>query len=245
MLQVALPDVLRPHVEAWQLDLDLAAPVTDADWAVLGKDERERALRFGRHEDRVRYVVTRAALRRLLAAPLGRRPQDLRFTNGLHGKPRLAQSCGSELRMEFNVSHAGAHGLIAISRRHAVGVDIERRIPVFDIANLEQQVLSPFERRMEAERQLEFFERWVVKEAVLKAIGTGVASHLQQLSVEKPLAHDERRYGLRHAEPGWPSMGAWRLDAPMGYAAAIAYQLDELRAPFTRIADLTAHWQWP
>ncbi|WP_192804942.1 4'-phosphopantetheinyl transferase family protein [Noviherbaspirillum aerium] len=237
MLQVALPEVLRPHVEAWRLDPDLAAPVTDADWAVLGKDEKERALRFGRHEDRVRYVATRATLRRLLAARLGRRPQDLRFMNGFHGKPRLAQSCGSELRLEFNVSHAGAHGLIAISRRRAVGVDIERRIPAFDVASLEQQVLSPFERRTEAERQLEFFERWVVKEAVLKAIGTGVASHLQQLSVEKPLGHDERRYGLRHAVPEWPSMGAWRLDAPTGYAAAIAYELDEPREPFTSAAD--------
>lgn len=239
MLQVALPEVLRSHVEVWRLDLDLSAPVNEADRVILSKEEGERALRFARSEDRLRYVSTRAALRRLLAARLGRRPQDLRFMSGSRGKPRLAQPCGSDLRVEFNVSHAGAHGLIAISNRRAVGVDIERCDPAFDIAGLERQVLSPFERQMAAERQPGFFERWVVKEAVLKAIGAGVGSHLRQLSVEKPVADDECRYGLRHVEPGWPRLGAWRLDAPTGYVAAIAYESDALeedRPPFVTAA---------
>lgn len=236
MQQLALPEVLLPYVAAWRLDLDLSAPLADADWAILNKDEGERAMRFARHEDRVRYVCTRAALRRLLAARLGRRPRDLRFLAGAHGKPRLAQACGADLRLEFNVSHSGAHALIAISSRRAVGVDIEHCDPALDIAGIEQQVLSPAERQMAAGLQPGFFERWVVKEAVLKAIGTGVADQLQQLSVARPAVSDERRYGLHHADPAWRLPGAWRVDAPAGYAAAIAYAIEEECRPHTRLA---------
>lgn len=227
MQRLALPEAPAPHVEVWRLDLELGAPLAGADWAILNKEEGERALRFAGHADRVRYVSTRAALRRVLAARLGRRPQDLRFTVGARGKPRLAQACGSDVRLEFNVSHSGAHALIAISSRRAVGVDIELCDPAFDVAGVEHEVLSPFERRMNAGLQPGFFERWVVKEAVLKAIGAGVADHLRQLSVARPAAQDARRYGVHHAEPAWPPMGAWRLDAPAGYAAAIAYAIEE------------------
>ncbi|MGW8391844.1 4'-phosphopantetheinyl transferase family protein [Pseudoduganella sp. HUAS MS19] len=226
MRQVALPEALQAQVDAWLLDFDLAAPVADTDWSILARDEAERALRFARHEDRVRYVSTRATLRRLLSARLGRRPQDLRFLTSRQGKPRLAQPCGSDVRVEFNVSHAGAHGLVAISGGRAVGVDIERSDPSLDIASLEQQVLSPAERQQDGASRLDFLERWVVKEAVLKASGAGIGSHLQRLSVERPPAEGGGRYGLRYEEPLQPSLAAWRLDAPPGYMAAIAFEIE-------------------
>lgn len=234
MLQLALPDSMPAHVEVWRLDLDLYAPVADADWAILGGDEGVRALRFARIEDRMRYVSTRAALRRLLAFRLRRRPQDLRLFSSARGKPQLTQPCGADEPVEFNVSHAGAHALIAISHGGAVGVDIERCDPALDVPSLEQQVLSARERQMDARQQPGFFERWVAKEAVLKTVGVGLASHLLQLSVEKPQAIDDRRYHLHDVEPVWPLLGAWRLDAPTGYVAAVACVLPGTSQPLRR-----------
>lgn len=236
MQQLALPDSAPAHVHVWRLDLDLAAPVADADWAVLAEDEGARALRYAKAEDRVRYATTRAALRRLLASRMRRRPQDLRFFVDARGKPQHAQPCGADLRVEFNVSHAGSHALIAISDCGAVGVDIERCDPSLDVPSLELQVLSARERQMDAGRQPGFFERWVAKEAVLKAVGVGVADHLQRLSVEQPAAGDDCRYRLHDAEPAWPRLGAWRLDAPAGYAAAVACALHDEPRPFLRRA---------
>lgn len=225
MRQVALPEALQSQVAAWRLDLDLGAVVADADWLVLRAEEVQRAQRFARHEDRVRFVATRAALRRLLAERLGRRPQDLRIVYGAHGKPRLAQACGSDSRLEFSVSHSGAHALMAISSRRAVGVDIERCDPSLDVTALEQHVLSLRERQ-DAGCRLDFFERWVVKEAVLKASGIGLAGPLRQVSVEGPALNKERRYALRCMEPLRPTLGAWALDAPEGYVAALAYETE-------------------
>lgn len=232
MQPLQVPESLAADIGVWRLDLDLAAPLARADWEVLAEEEGARALRLRRHEDRVRFVATRAALRRLLADRLGCVPQALRFEAGPHGKPRLKDERAGEPVIDFNVSHAGGFALIALSRRGAVGVDIERCNPDLDTASLEPQVLSPLEQRLEASRRLDFFECWVVKEAVLKALGLGIAEHLKQLSVLKPGQDDGHRYGLRHACAEWPSVGAWRLKAPPGYAAALA------RTPICQIKEL-------
>lgn len=232
MQPLHLPESLAADTGVWRLDLDLTAPPADADWGLLDAEEGARALRLRRHADRVRFVATRAALRRLLAERLGCAPRALRFETGPHGKPRLRRGRAGQPALDFNVSHAGGFALIALSRRGAVGIDIERCNPDLDTARLEPQVLSPLERRMEACRRPDFFECWVVKEAVLKALGLGIAEHLGQLSVLNPGQGDGRRYGLRHACLGWPSVSAWRLEAPPGYVAALA------RTPACHIKEL-------
>lgn len=221
MRRLRLPESIAADVEVWRVDLNLRSPVPEADWALLAGDEGERALRLHRHQDKVRFVRTRAALRRLLAGRLRCRPQDLRFATGPFGKPRLA--AGSDGGLDFNASHAGGFALIALAARGSVGVDIERRDPGLDGASLEPVVASPLERRLPAGQRPEFFERWVVKEAVLKAMGLGVAQHLQDVSVLAPPSTETRRYGLHCAAAGWPPLGAWRLPAPPGYASAIAW----------------------
>ena len=59
-------------------------------------------------------------IRQLLGTYLGQDPAGLDFRRDAHGKPRLA---GGEL--EFNLSHSGSALMLAVCRRHAVGVDLE------------------------------------------------------------------------------------------------------------------------
>ncbi|PWB81699.1 MAG: 4-phosphopantetheinyl transferase [Methylocystaceae bacterium] len=215
--RLRLPRYVPEDVEVFRLDFDLVNPAPSADWAVLGDDERERAAKFHRHDDRVRAIATRAALRRLLGERLHREPGALRFDAGPHGKPLLREGAA----LEFNVSHSGGFALIALSRTGAVGVDIERRDRAIDVTSLASLVLSPDEQAAGEGGVDAFFERWVVKEAILKALGLGVAEQLQALSVWRPGAAEE--YELRHAEEDWSGVGAWALDAPPGYAAALAF----------------------
>lgn len=222
MRPLPLPEPLA-DVEVWRLDLDLDAPVPEADWTVLGGDEGGRALRLYRHADKVRFARTRAALRRVLASRLRCPPQAVRLVAGPHGKPRLAGECEGARTLDFNASHAGCFALIAIAQRGAVGVDIEYRNPDLDATALEAQVLSPAELALGAGRRPGFYERWVVKEAALKAMGLGIAEHLQQISVLPPGRAEDARYRLQHACPDWPAISAWRLDAAAGYAAALAW----------------------
>ncbi len=221
-----LPDLLPAGIQVFQLALDLAAPLLAGDQALLSAEEGERALRFHRHEDKVRFVAARAALRRLLGARMRCCPQSLRFTANKYGKPRLAVACSADPAPYFNVSHAGDFALIALSDRVPVGVDIERRDPHCDVAGLSRQVLSTLERQLPGERRLDFFEYWTAKEAVLKAMGLGVTEHLQRLSVLLPERASEHRYDLRREGLEGPGVDVLRLDSPFGYAAALAWQPD-------------------
>ncbi len=83
------PAVGEGRIEVLRLDFDLAAPWPDADWNVLNTEERGRLALF-RHEDRLRMVSTRAALRRLLGEKIGADPATLRFTAGRYGRPESA-----------------------------------------------------------------------------------------------------------------------------------------------------------
>lgn len=222
MRALPLPELVAPRIEVFELALDLAAPLPEDDWLLLDADERQRLRRLQRHPDRVRFGRTRAALRRLLGERLRRPPKDLRFALGRHGKPRLCASQRRRGALGFNVSHAGGFALIALSGQGPVGIDIERRAPSLDAAELAPLTLSPLERRLRPAQRVDFFDGWTAKEAVLKALGLGVGEHLQRLAVLAPDTGRDR-YGLRHEALDLSPVTACRLPAPDGYAASLAW----------------------
>lgn len=214
MRRLLVPDVGVDDLQVWVLDLDLEAALSDADWSVLSVDEQQKALRFSFHADRVRAVATRAALRRLLASELDCHPAAVAIAKAALGKPMLVGDHG----IDFNVSHSGHQALIALCRGGAVGIDIECRTDTVDVASLSPLVFTPLERDA-AEEDLDFFDRWVVKESVLKALGLGITEYLQAFSV---FAAEDTRWRLAVTCTDWPLLCVHALQVSEDYAAALA-----------------------
>ena len=176
-------EAFQGRVRCWRLHLDLTQAPNSAVLDLLAPEERQVLQRFQQQEDRVRFAGVRAALRQVLAVEYGLK-QPVQIQRDPFGKPVLAEPCG----LEFNVSHAGALGLIAVSRVGWVGVDVERQLPL-EIASLAELACTPLERETlarldEAAQRVEFFRLWVGKEAALKAVGTGIAGgHMSLLSL--------------------------------------------------------------
>ena len=251
MQRLALPEAIPPDVEVFRLDLDPGAEVPVEDRQVLSREEAVRAGRFHQRADRVRFARTRAALRRLVSDRLGIAASEVCFDVNHRGKPRIHCACSATPPLRFNVSHSGVHALIAVSPCRSVGLDIEKRDPDRDQAELWPLILSPRECAASERERPEFFDCWSAKEAVLKAVGVGVSDHLQRLSVLMPGREDPfggaESSGARSASPGsagadrswfrlhceglaWPGITACRLPAPSGYAAALAW-LDPAPVP--------------
>lgn len=157
---------------------------------LLTPDELSRADRYLFEDIRRRYIVCRGALRQLLASRLDCDPADLRFRYEKWGKPVLADS--GKPRLHFNVSHSGEWALIGLAKR-PLGVDLE--VPNERISNraIASQILSPSEQvqwQQFSARQQEasVMPLWVCKEALLKAMGLGIAEGLQQISFALPVA---------------------------------------------------------
>jgi 4'-phosphopantetheinyl transferase len=162
----------------WRIDRDAPFPPN-----CLSPEDEAHAAHFLRAEDQMYSRVSRAGLRAILGSCLGVEPLLLAFDIAPMGKPSLAFP--ADTGMHFNLSHS--HGLAALGiSRFPIGVDIEAVRPVED--DLAHTVFSPteldeFARLTPAERSIAFFLGWTRKEAVVKALGSGLHAPLDRFSV--------------------------------------------------------------
>ena len=218
--------MVHERAGVWVHGVDLRAEpaVEAACLALLDDEERARAARYQAAEPRRQFVITRGALRLLLAHHLDLSAQALAFAAGPHGKP-FAVVDGTPARVEFNVSHSAGRGLIALARG-PVGVDIEFLGREADFHLVAKGVLTAAEQaalsqRAGAEQARLFYRLWTQKEALIKATGRGFACPTRGFAVPDALLE-----GARCASFAFPGeTAAWLVtDLSDGaYAAALAH----------------------
>jgi 4'-phosphopantetheinyl transferase len=149
--------------------------------AGLTQAERSRAARFARPRDAAAFRVARALVRGRLGAALGMAPADVPLVVDAAGRP----GCPVPGAPAFSITHC--KGLVVVGWQGglgaapgaapAIGVDAEPMASAIDEAT-GTTFLSPQERReidalAPQARSLARLERFVAKEALLKARGTG------------------------------------------------------------------------
>ena len=176
----ALHELRAGDVHVWYVDLAIDAGTLGRLAAGLSASERARAGRFKLERDARRFVVARSAVRAVLGRYLGVAARDLTFTYGTYGKPALERAHAA---LGFNVSHSGDLAVLAVGWNRAVGVDVEARRPLPDLAALAARVFAPAERAVldalaAIDQPAAFFRGWTRKEAFIKATGQGLAQPL-------------------------------------------------------------------
>ncbi|WP_285041758.1 4'-phosphopantetheinyl transferase superfamily protein [Plantibacter sp. LMC-P-059a] len=166
---------LLTWARADELDLDGTADRLDAR-------ARDRLEASSEAEAR-RFLFGRALLVRTVAETTGADAPQITVTArcpdcGLaHGRPQVLVDGGI---VHASVSHTDNASAVAVSVTHAAGVDVER-LDAARFAGVENVALSPTERerwrRLPARRRLRSLaEHWTAKEAVTKALGTGLTT---------------------------------------------------------------------
>jgi len=194
------PCEIAPHqppggaVHIWQACFADWEPQAARLAAWLSADERARMRRFREPALAARYAIGRGLLRQLLAGCLGDDPAALAFRVNGWGKPSLRDTSA----VHFNVTHTQERLMIALCAGRPVGIDAER-IDEGPISDAEvERVLAPDERAywhgLTAEAQTAFFfQTWVRKEAVLKALGVGLQIEPSTFSSGTEAIRDELR----------------------------------------------------
>ncbi len=190
-------------------------PATPPAWlpqALPAEDTAELATL--RHPGaRARGALSRWLRRQVLAMQRGQPPESLRFARGAHGRPYLVGG-----GPDFNLSHAGDWIAVGVADGR-IGVDLERARPRRWQA-LAARVLDPAERE-EVRDLAGFLQRWTLKEAWLKALGTGIAGGMARTRFR---IDGERIRGSRPelpADHGWQFAQCW-LDADHCLAWAVS-----------------------
>lgn len=140
-------------------------------------------------------TLSRALLRLVVARQLAVPPAEVRIDRRCpvcgrpHGRPRLD---GAAPPLHLSVSHGGDLLVLALSAHPALGIDVEPATRVEDVpAELLELVLTAAERAHvpaapAAARHRAFLGYWTGKEAVLKALATGLELSPQAVGLPPP-----------------------------------------------------------
>lgn len=184
-----------------------------------------------------RHTQGRAPLHRVLGAYLGIDADTVVLIDGEHGRPTLA--AGHDSSIGFNWSHSGEHALIAVGRYVEPGIDLERLRERPRALEIAQRYFSEDEAAAlmalpPAERSAVFLELWTAKEAVLKALGRGIAFGLHRLSI----ASADADLSLQQLEGD--DVRAWqlqRLEVDATLLAALAWRGEARQIHLHRLAS--------
>lgn len=139
----------------------------------LSLDQRARRYR------RARATAHRVG-RQLVAAYTSCPPDRQAWERDARGRPLVVEPGG----LHVSLSHAEGVVAAAVSRDAPVGVDVERLRPLADRGALARTALSEAELKAvdelpEARKDAQVLRFWTRKEAVAKALGTGLATNLR------------------------------------------------------------------
>ncbi len=215
------------EIDVWRIDLEAMPALDSLDLSPLDRAERSRLQAFLQPAPARRFALCRLALRHLLGGVV-----DIAL--GPHGKPY----CPAPGAPRFNVSHASRLALIAISHATEVGIDIEPASSFADTGALQARICSPAERQWLAahpDRADAVFGRlWTRKEALLKALGTGLALAPATLDLSVQIDAEEGALDApMSAAPETPLL-RWQALPPWGdHVAAVAARVERDAGPLT------------
>ncbi len=239
-------------VEVWHTPaaFDEPGPTEVFCERLLLADERIRADRFRVASARHQHIVGRAMARVLLSADRCQ-THEIGFRVLDHGKP-IVESPAIACRA-FNIAHT--RGLVVCglgSPQHWLGVDVEWMDRRTD-PELARRYFAPEEIRQldaisnEDEHRELFLRLWTLKEAFIKAIGTGMYTPLDQFAFVDA-ASDEPRLVVR--DPDLMRGRRWQFESFVpraGFIAAIAVGVDAEsnggndERPRLKLADFQAY----
>ena len=215
-------------------------------FALLSVAERKAQQGFHYKKDQRSYLVSHALVRKVLSLYSDKPAQDWMFAKGAHGKPRITPaSAAASLR--FNLSHTADLCACVVTRDHRCGIDAE-------YTGRENKLL-PIARRMfaatevnslldvsEAELRQRFFYYWTLREAYVKALGTGMggSSKAFHFNIDTHAsAANCKQAVIEFAEDKKNSAGQWQFEVFQQnpeHVMAIALKSEGLRK--------TVQWQF-
>jgi phosphopantetheinyl transferase len=183
--------------------------------AFLAPEDLRRLERFRSTEGRAQFLAGRALARRALKGATGRPARSHRLLGAPGEKPTCAGG------PPFSLAHSGRLVVCAVARRGAVGVDVEQPRAGRRTTAIAESYFSRGEQAWLAAGPAErFYMLWVLKEAYLKALGTGLAGGLGALQccIEPPrieVTAGGRRANLALFRAGDAFVAVATLDCPL------------------------------
>lgn len=162
----------------WSINYEWESAISDYDKIRLNNITIEKS----RNKVLLRISLVRIILSHYLNYP----PYGIEFKKNEYGKPYIVNPV---VNLKFNISHSDHYIIVMIDKYREVGVDIEttrslRRRNFQGFESLYSKIERDRYNGLPVQDQLEMFcQTWVIKEAALKALGSGLTVALKNISI--------------------------------------------------------------
>jgi len=193
--------------------------------AYLDNQESERAERFKFSKDRNCFIGSHVALRILLGKYCDCAPRAIAYEYTAYNKPTLIDNNP----IQFNLSHSHNQAIIAITKNHPIGIDIEYMQEKKILTELAKRFFSSqeyeeYKSLATSQKTLGFYNCWTRKEAFVKALGIGITCPLKSFSVNLTPEIDAKILSVQNNQD---DVNQWKLFGFIpenNYCAAIAWR---------------------
>ncbi|MBB3084856.1 4'-phosphopantetheinyl transferase family protein [Geodermatophilus sabuli] len=205
----------RPPVDVWLVDLGPDESTLARAATALTDAELSRADR-GTPAVRRRRIALRAALRCVIAAELSCTPSRVPLSLTPAGRPFVPATVPGARSLDVSCAASADLGLVVLGRGTQVGIDLEQVGPwtpdTRDEGWLTDREAGAIAVLGEPQRARVAARTWTVKEAVLKASGSGIATPPRLVDTGTGEG-SERRVGRWHVVA---------VPVPVGFVASLA-----------------------
>lgn len=220
-------------------DLDSVSLEGARRW--LSERERRRLRAYGSRDRARQFLLGRTLAREVLADRLGLSAEEIEVETTAEGAPRLGGYSNGEEPVRLSIAHSGSRAAVVVSP-DPVGVDVEeikpRRSDLYRrfLREDEYEILERFGSDVGTEASgrsgdpTEFPDGnevaqivcWTLKEAALKAMGTGLGVSPLTLRID---VRGEK--GVRVVDRTSDAIWTVRFERREGYILSVAYPEDE------------------
>jgi 4'-phosphopantetheinyl transferase len=150
--------------------------------SVLSAQEIQQHERFHFEKDKHSYLVSHALLRHTLSKYASVDASQWKFSCNAHGKPELVKrttALDSGIpALDFNLTHTDGLCACVVTLGKACGIDAENIHRTNRLSAVAQRMFADEELLIldeNSDGQYQFFNFWTLREAYVKALGTGLA----------------------------------------------------------------------
>lgn len=196
--------VLKPsEVHLWKIQIKENETYLNTLKKYLNKNEINNSEEFRQKIDQIRFIFSRAMLKRILSIYTNKPVNDLIFSYNKFNKPYIKNN----LHIHFNISHSNDLIIFAFTISHQIGTDIENIKLIEEIDSISKLVFSEIEyyqwkNTPEENKIFSFYQLWTYKESIIKAIGTGFSYNTRNFTIEKTekntkiIFHEKEKFNI-------------------------------------------------
>ena len=184
LLNIGKLELHTGEVHIWKLRWRELEAFWNRQKPILEKEECQKAEHYRFHEDKMRYLAGKIAVRMLLKEYSGEDKIVLR--QGKYGKLYWKAPPGQR-QITFNLSQSGEWVLAIFASRQAVGIDVQEMGEISEYMEIAKNFFTEEEAAeiQETESPERFYQYWAAREAHLKALGIGLNKGMDFFSVRE------------------------------------------------------------